>query len=398
MRRRAWSELAYVLVGMPLAVLGAAYVLICLLLGAALAVTALGVPLLAAAVPATRMLGRARLALAGALLGEHVPAPEPYRRGGGLFAGLRDGPGWRAVAYQVVALPLAVVSLAVATATWGWGLVALTAPIQRAFGVNVPGSLGPAGIAALCASGAVLLLLAPRAVRATVLLDRLLIRALLARDERASRIEALERTRAGAVEGAAATLRRIERDLHDGVQARLVALAMHLTIAAETLPADGRPMLLAARNDARDAIRELREVIQGIHPPILDNGLDAAVATLAARSPVPVTHRVALATRPTAAIETIAYFTLAELLTNVARHSRATEAAVEVTEPDAGALRLVVRDNGAGGAPPDGGATPNGGTGLRGIADRVAAVDGTLAVTSPPGGPTVVTVDLPRPR
>ncbi|WP_433058860.1 sensor histidine kinase [Dactylosporangium sp. CS-033363] len=385
MLRRSGSELLYVLAGAPLAVLGFAWVLLCLTAGAALAVTALGVPLLALAVPTARVFGRARLALIRVLLHEHFEAPESYRPSRTLVARLRDGVAWRAIAYQVVGLPLAAVSLAVATVTWGWGLVALTAPIQRALHVNVPGFLSWPEIAVLSVLGAVLLVLAPRAVRATLLLDRLLARALLARDDRDRRIAALRRTRAGAVESAAATLRRIERDLHDGVQARLVALTMHLTMATETLD---REQLLAARSDAQDAIRELREVIQGIHPPILDSGLDAAVQTLAARCPVPVEAAVELPERPSAALETIAYFTLAELLTNVAKHSGATRAEVTLTER-AGALRLVVHDDGRGGA------TPAGGTGLRGIADRAAAVDGTVDVVSPPGGPTVVTVDLP---
>ncbi|WP_433218165.1 sensor histidine kinase [Dactylosporangium sp. CS-047395] len=169
------------------------------------------------------------------------------------------------------------------------------------------------------------------------------------------------------------------------MQARLVALTMHLTMATETLD---RGQLLAARSDAQDAVRELREVIQGIHPPILDSGLDAAVQTLAARSPVPVEATVELPERPSAALETIAYFTLAELLTNVAKHSGSTRATVTLTGRD-GSLRLVVQDNGRGGA------SLVGGTGLRGIADRAATVDGTVDVVSPPGGPTVVTVDLP---
>jgi signal transduction histidine kinase len=385
MLRRAGSELLYVLAGAPLAILGFAWVLLCLTAGAALAVTALGVPLLALTVPTARVLGRARLALIRVLLHEHVEPPESYRPSPALFARLRDAVAWRAIAHQLVGLPLAVVSLAVATVTWGWGLVALTAPLQRALHVNVPGSLSWPEIAVISVLGAGLLVLAPRAVRATLLLDRLLARALLARDDRDRRIAALQRTRAGAVDSAAATLRRIERDLHDGVQARLIALTMHLTMATETLD---RGSLLAARADAQDAIRELREVIQGIHPPILDSGLEAAVQTLAARSPVPVESTVDLPRRPSAALETIAYFTLAELLTNVAKHSDATRARVTLTE-HAGALRLVVHDDGRGGA------VLTGGTGLRGIAERAATVDGTVDVVSPPGGPTVVTVDLP---
>ncbi len=445
LRWRAWMELAYVLVTAPLAVFGVAYVLVCFLLGAGLAVTALGVPVLALAVPGTRLLGRLRRGLVRTLLGDHVPPPAPFRPGPGVFAwlraGLRDGPGWRAIGFQAVSLPLSLVCLAAVAFTWAWGLIALTFPVQHALGVNQMTIAGPGGGTrqglviggvvfdtwpgqlVVSAAGVVLLLLAPWAVRAGLLLDRMLVRALLGPDDRSVRIEALQRTRAHAVEDAAATLRRIERDLHDGVQARLVALMMSLTVITETLGRDERAtrtMLGAARDNARDAVTDLREIIRGVHPPILDNGLDAAIATLAAHSSVPVDVRVRIVERPSAAIETIAYFCVAELLTNLARHSGATRASIEVTQPG-GRLRVAVTDNGHGGAGPVGsglrgpgssrlrepggsglrGPGSNnsppgpGGSGLRGLAERVATVDGTLDVASPPGGPTVIIINLP---
>src|SRR6266542_1176320 len=145
-----------------------------------------------------------------------------------------------------------------------------------------------------------------------------------------------------------------------------------------------------------DAVGDLREVIGGIHPPVLDNGLEAAIATLAARSPVPVDAHVEIVNRPSAAIETIVYFCVAELLTNVAKHSAATQARIEATQPE-GRLRLVVTDDGRGGAAGHGAVAGGGagGTGLPGLADRIATVDGALDIASPPGGPTVITVDLP---
>jgi signal transduction histidine kinase len=417
-RRRTWAELAYLLLSVLLAAVGFGYVVACFVLTVGLSVTALGIPVLAVVVPATRLLARLRLGLARVLLGEVVAAPPPFRPAGGVFArlrsGLRDGPGWRAVAFQVVSLPLAIAGLVVAAFSWAWGLVALTAPVQRALDVNqVTISTGggtvrrgvfvlgvavdtwPA-VALLSACGAVLLLVAPWAVRAVLVLDRLLVRALLGQDDRTARIAALQRSRTAAVEDAAAGLRRIERDLHDGVQARLVALTMNLTMLGETLGRDeqaSRSMLAAARDNARDAIRELREVIQGVHPPILDKGLDAAIATLASRSPVPVGCEVQIDRRPPAAIETIAYFCVAELLSNVVKHSGASEARIVVSQRRGG-LRLVVSDNGRGGAGGPGGTGP-GGTGLRGLAERIGTVDGTLDIVSPPGGPTVITVDLP---
>lgn len=416
--RRSGQELGYALLSLPLALLGAAYVLVGFALGAGLAVTALGVPLLAAVVPGARGIGRARRWLARALLGERITAPAPLRPGPGLFAwlraGLRDPVGWRAIGYVLLNLPIALLGLWVVMITWAWGLIALTYPVQHLLGVNQTAVRDAAGrprqgfvlgdlvltgpwLLLVSVGGAMLVLLAPWAVRTVLLLDRLLVRALLG-DDRAHRIRELRRTRSLAVEDAAATLRRIERDLHDGVQARLVALAMNLTMVAETLGADAsepaRAALATARHNARTAIAELRDVVRGIHPPALDNGLDDAIATLAAQGTVPVEVRTAITERPSPAIETIAYFCVAELLTNVARHSGASRATVEIIQYG-DRLRLRVEDDGRGGARPESTAGSGGGSGLRGLADRVATVDGTLHTSSPAGGPTVVTVDLP---
>ncbi|GAB3151555.1 sensor histidine kinase [Micromonospora sonneratiae] len=427
--RRAWAELAYVVAGFPLTCLGVAYVLTGAFLSAGLAITALGVPLLALLVPGARGLARVRLGMARTLLGENIASPAPFRPGPGFFTrirgGLRDTTGWRAVGYLLAALPVSLLSLWVVIVTWAWGLVALTYPIQHMLGVNQMTIVDADGVTrtgfilgslvldtwpellVVSAGGALLLLLAPWAVRAVVLLDRLLIRSLLGPDRSTQRIADLRRTRAHAVDDAAATLRRIERDLHDGVQARLVALGMNLTMVSETLGDDTsettRALLAAARDNAKSAITELRDVVRGIHPPVLDSGIDAAIATLAARSPIPVDLRTDITTRPTAAIETIAYFCVAELLTNIAKHSGASRATVDVTQPG-GRLHLRISDNGKGGATLSsaklgsaklGSASLDGGTGLRGLVDRVATVDGTLNLVSPPAGPTVVTIDLP---
>ncbi|GIF69898.1 histidine kinase [Asanoa ishikariensis] len=392
----------------PLTALGFGYVLAGFVVCAVLSITALGVPVLAAMVPGTRLIARTRLALARWLLGEVVLAPLAFRPAAGLFAwlrtGLRDGPGWRAVAFQLSALPLALVELTVVLFTWAWGVVGLTAPLQHALDLNqntVDGRRGLVvagvlidswvGVALLSAAGAALLVIAPWSLRVVLVVDRLLVRGLLSRDERAVRIAALRRSRAAAVEDAAATLRRIERDLHDGVQARLVALTMNLAMIGDLVgrgPGQTGDLLESARANARDAIKDLRDVIHDIHPPILDNGLEAAIATLTARSSVPVSCDIRIGDRPAAAIETIAYFCVAELLTNVVKHSRATRATVELSRRG-DRLRVVVSDNGSGGA------HEAGGSGLRGLADRVATVDGTLSLTSPPGGPTVVSVFLP---
>jgi signal transduction histidine kinase len=168
---------------------------------------------------------------------------------------------------------------------------------------------------------------------------------------------------------------------------------MNVGLAREKLaeggdPAEASRLLDAAHTTAKQAIVELRDLARGIHPPVLDAGLDAALATLAAHSAVPVTLRTAIRDRPEPAIETMAYFCAAELLTNVAKHSGARTAVVEA-HTAGGRLRLTVGDDGRGGA------YLGGGTGLAGLADRVATVDGSLSVESPAGGPTTVTVDVP---
>jgi signal transduction histidine kinase len=408
---RPLSELWYVLLAVPLTVLGVVYVVVSLAVGAALAVTAIGIPLISRAVPGTRGFGALRRRMVTSLLGQSVAAPAPYRPPPGMLArvsaGLRDSVGWRAIGYQLVALPLAGVGLYVVVVTWAWGLIALTYPIQLALGANT--SVLPDGHRGLVVHGFVvehwysallltlvgvaLLLLAPWAVRAFLLVDGALVRSLLGRQGAADRIRDLERSRAYAIEDASATVRRIERDLHDGVQARMVALAMNLTMLNETLGQDvspqSRDLLAGALGHAKDGIAELRHMVGGIHPPALDAGLETALGTLAARSPIPVDVRASLPDRPSDAIETIAYFSVAELLTNVAKHSGADRAKVELTEDD-GKLVLRVTDFGSGGATLEGA-----GTGLRGLTERVGTVDGRLAVESPVGGPTVITVELP---
>jgi signal transduction histidine kinase len=213
------------------------------------------------------------------------------------------------------------------------------------------------------------------------------------------RVRELEQSRARVVDDSAARLRRIERDLHDGAQAQMVAVAMKLGLAREKLggmvektgPADVERVLElvdAAHRGAKEAIIELRDLARGIHPPVLDDGLGTALTSLAAGSQVPVELAVDLPERPSAAIETIAYFCAAELLANVAKHSGARHATLEAVHVP-GLLRVRVSDDGTGGARLE----ERGG--LAGLAERAGAVDGRLQVSSPPGGPTVVTVELP---
>ncbi len=213
------------------------------------------------------------------------------------------------------------------------------------------------------------------------------------------RVRELEQSRAHLVEDSAARLRRIERDLHDGAQAQMVAVAMKLGLATEKLgrmiDGSAQPdlerildLVGAAHRGAKEAIAELRDLARGIHPPVLDHGLGTALTTLAARSDVPVELVLDLPERPSAAVETIAYFCAAELLANVAKHSGARHAILAAVGAP-GLLQVRVSDDGSGGARFEARG------GLAGLAERVRTVDGTLQISSPSGGPTVVTVEFP---
>jgi signal transduction histidine kinase len=227
--------------------------------------------------------------------------------------------------------------------------------------------------------------------------DERLARTLLGpgrRESLAQRVESLARSRADMVAAADAERRRIERDLHDGAQQRLVSLAMNLGMARERFEAEPEPVrqaLAAAHDEAVLALTELREFIRGLHPAVLnDRGLDAALSGLAARAPLPVRLRVDMPEPAAPGVEAVAYFIVSEAIANVVKHAQATRAEVTVTRAG-DLLRITVTDDGRGGATPAAGD----GTGLRGLAQRAAAVDGTLSIDSPPGGPTTITAELP---
>ena len=320
---------------------------------------------------------------------------------------IRDGVAWRTRGYFGLKLLLTALQL-VKVGIMAAGLFYLTYPIWWALAKPDPWLLGGGQIETLAGSfilvpfGAILLLAAPWLLHVNVRMELALIRGLLGpatprSDRLARRVHDLEQTRAHAVDDSAARLRTIERDLHDGAQAQLVAMAMKLGLAKEKLhDADANPADLAritqlvedAHRNAVEAIEELRTLARGIHPPVLDNGLADALTTLASRSAVPVELVTDIPDRPSAAIETIAYFSAAELLANVAKHSGARHATLEAVHVP-GLLRIRVTDDGHGGAflRPDGG--------LSGLAARIRTVDGHLRVDSPLGGPTVATVELP---
>jgi signal transduction histidine kinase len=398
--RRTWAEALYALAGLPLSVLGFVLTMLPLLLGTALSITFIGLPIAALGVLLARGLGNTCRALASSLMGLRVPKPAPPTPRRGLIpAVLLNAASWRAVVYVILKAPLGLFTFIAAGIFWIYGLfmvayVAFWYTLPKNQTLNMPfGDLRIdtwPEVLVQALVGVALLAAAPYVTHGVLFLDRALIRGLLGPTTLGQRVRDLEESRAHAVDDAAARLRRIERDLHDGTQARMVALAMHLGMAKDEL--DGEPDLAMTRklvemahHNAKEALVEVRDLARGIHPAALDKGLDPALATLASRSPIPVTLSVDLPARPPAAIEAIAYFCTAELLTNIAKHSRATAATVTVT-PD---LRIVVTDNGVGGAE----AVP--GSGLTGLAERVATVDGTLTISSPAGGPTRVVIEFP---
>jgi signal transduction histidine kinase len=417
--KRSWTELAFYLLSGGLAGLGLMFVGLTMAAGVALAITFFGVAVLALSLRSARGLGGWTRSLAGSMLAEHIDDPEPFVSKSGflgwLQSALRDRVGWRAVGYLAVKVPWTLLGFYVAFSLWWDAFVCMIFPvfgpgashppvfgIERGFFFQPGNNNGPPGFfhrigVLLC--GALFLLAAPWVMRGFVNVDRMLMRAMLGPDPMAARVRTLEQARSQTVEASAATLRRIERDLHDGTQAQLVALAMRLGMAKEKLgqPDEAdldqvRELIDEAHRGAKEAIAELRDIARGIHPPALDIGLEGALATLAARSAVPTGVSVDLQARPTPAIEAITYFCSAELLANVAQHAQASRAFISCAQQGTW-LRLVVRDDGCGGAQLS--TVGSWSSGLAGLTDRVHAVDGRLNLISPPGGPTVVTVDLP---
>ncbi|MFJ9242666.1 sensor histidine kinase [Streptomyces sp. NPDC101776] len=424
--RAALAAVLYGVIALPLALVGFFLTLVGVVFGGALSVTTLGLWLLTATVRGALALGAVQRGLARRLLGLEIEQPGGPGAGEGGGSGvlgwrrgvLLDRAGWRAVGCALLTPFTAVFAYAAVVIGYVYGALFTLHPLLKRWNYNTVHSStgGPAHPVSTehhvsleffgyqldswprwlipFTAGLLLLAVAPLLLRYALGPHRALVTVLLGPDAATRRIRTLEETRARAVDDAAATLRRIERDLHDGTQARLVALAMHLTVIRELVTAGAEPdrvltVVDTARGNATQAITDLRALVKGIHPPVLDEGLHAALTTLAADSALPVTLTTDIGSRPTPAVETIAYFCAAELLANATKHARATAAGVEVTARD-GLLRLRVTDDGQGGA------TIGAGSGLTGLLARVRTVDGTLTCDSPHGGPTVVTVELPR--
>ncbi|MEU8519827.1 sensor domain-containing protein [Streptomyces sp. NBC_01216] len=409
---RTWREFGYLVLGLPLSVVFFSLSVALVSAGAGLLVTFLGIPVLAGCLAMCRGFGAVERARARGLLGLDVAAPRPVRgRTGGALswmgAMLRSGASWRHLLYAVVHMPWAVFSFSLAVTLGGWGWAFLTYPLWQWVFPAYAGQDGlqlygdgshdlyldsPFELAVTSGVGLLVVMAWPWAVRSVAAVDRLMVAGLLGPSRMADRVTELEKDRGVVVDTAAADLRRIERDLHDGAQARLVSLAMDLGLAKEKLSEDPRAaarMVEEAHGEVKTALQELRDLARGIHPAVLtDRGLDAALSSIAARCTVPVAVEVDLPARPLPAIEGIAYFTASELLQNVSKHSGARRAWVDVWRAGS-RLMLQVRDDGRGGAET---AT---GRGLAGLTERLDAVDGVLAVDSPEGGPTTVTAELP---
>ncbi|MFK0048711.1 histidine kinase [Streptomyces sp. NPDC090741] len=313
-----------------------------------------------------------------------------------LLERLRSESTWRQYGYHLLVSPLAGVGGALIVLAWACGFAGATVygwswllPVEEAY----PGWTRAYDTATVL--GALLLLATPWLAAALARLDAFAAASLLGPNrakELERRVEDLAESRAGVLDAADLERRRIERDLHDGAQQRLVALAMNLGIARATLtdlPPEAKAVIDEAHREAKEAIEELNSLVRGLHPAVLeDRGLDAALSGIAARAPLPVELTVELAHRPGPTVEAVAYFVVSEALANVAKHAKASRCRVEARR-DADTLRITVTDDGVGGA------DPARGTGLVGLRKRVGSVDGTILINSPLGGPTVVTVELP---
>jgi signal transduction histidine kinase len=410
-----WKDLAYVSLGLVSGIFAGTWMFVGPFLSVMLIITLVGIPKLYLDLWITRWWCDGER-LRGALAGVPLAPSRRVWRGDTLLQRLRsaltDPMTWREFVWLILMFGIGLACFIAGVTAFAVGLGVLTLPLWAwsvPDGVDV-GVIHLHGVAQLLACAIVV---GPPAtiagtwiLRGSALAQAGLAQVLLSGDEQ-ERIAELQESRAGAVDAAAVELRRIERDLHDGAQARLVALAMEIGMAREQIerdPAGAAALLAGAHEDAKTALAELRDLARGIHPAILtDRGLDAAVSALAARCPVPCTVAIPLDRRLPAAVESAAYFTVAEALANVAKHSGAGRCEIAGTI-DSGWLVVEVRDDGRGGA------DEGGGTGIAGLRGRVEALDGRLRVadrgapdgdsarpTEPngPGHGTILHVELP---
>ncbi|TDD85650.1 sensor histidine kinase [Actinomadura rubrisoli] len=407
-----WRSALYLAVSLAFGLGWFVVLVVGLALSIATAIIWVGIPLLALLMIAWRFGAMLERGLVRAAFG--VAIPSPYRRlapGRNPLAKLKsmaaDPATWKDLLYLGLLFPVALVEFVVSAVVWGTTGTLLFMPVITAFDGGVEVSFGfisywagnPVTALPVSVGGLVFLVLAMYTTRVMAIGHASLARLLLGQSSSQAenrqlreRTAHLQASRARGVDAAEFERRRIERDLHDGAQQRLLAVAMDIGRARAKLdddPEGARALIEQAHSGTKEAISELRDLARGIYPAILtDRGLDPALSGLAGRAPVPVEVDVDLPERPPAAVESIAYFIVAESLANIAKYARATRASVRVVREDAWVVVEVI-DNGVGGAV----ARRNGG--LSGLADRAATIDGMLIVDSPPGGPTIIRADLP---
>ncbi|MEU6724447.1 sensor domain-containing protein [Nonomuraea wenchangensis] len=408
--RRVLLDTRYTFVGFPTAVIGFCLMITGFSAGVGTAVVWVGVPLLAGTLMMARGFADAERGWLSDVLDRppvrprYKPAPAGAGRFRRLVNPLTSGQSWLDLLHGVINFPIAIVSFVLTLVAWAVPLAALTYPIYGVVTSGIPGNVELPELLGLgdgylvnsafyLVLGLAFAMLTPVLVRGSALLRASLGRALLTGvAELQERISDLTEGRAAAVSAEANALRKLERDIHDGPQQRLVSLAMELSRAQRQLARDpeaASATIKSAISATRETLDELRALSRGIAPPILsDRGLAPALAALAGRATLPVDLDVQVVERYPAAIENALYFVCAESLTNVAKHSRATVCTIQLQRLG-DALMLTIGDDGVGGA------NVAKGHGLAGLADRLRAVDGELTVQSPDGGPTLIVAEVP---
>ncbi len=399
-----WFAFVHLLLNLPLGLVYFTLLVTSVSLGTGLLITLIGIPILIATGWMVRTMGNIERARMNGFLGTALR--DPYRHAApetGWIARLaaigKDPATWRDFLFLMLRLPVGIFTFTVSIATWAVAGGLLASPISYWFGVF---RLqfghwvfdGPLAVMLATFGGVLMTILAFGVTRGLARLEGVLAAALLdaSPDELRRRVADIAGSRTRSMSAADEERRRLERDLHDGAQQRIVSLAMTLGLAQQKLatnPEQGARLVAEAHEEAKRALQDLRDLARGLHPAVLtDHGLEAALPALAARCPIPTRVDVAVSPRPIPAVESAAYFVVAETLTNVARHSGANN--VQVTaRRDQDLLTIDVRDDGKGHAQ----VVPGGG--LAGLTDRVEALDGRLSVSSPQGGPTVVHVEIP---
>ncbi|MGW0805888.1 sensor histidine kinase [Nonomuraea sp. NPDC002799] len=408
--RRVLLDTRYTLVGFPTTIIGFVLMIAGFAAGVGTAVVWIGVPLLAGTVLVARGFADAERGWLSDVLSRppvrprYKPAPQGAGRFRRLVNPLASGQSWLDLLHGILNLPFAIIAFVLTVVFWAIPLAALTWPLYGIITSRIPGNvelpeLLGFGDGYLVTSvfyvclGLVFAVIMPFAVRGAALIRAGLGRALLTGvAELQERIDDLAQGRAAAVSAEANALRKLERDIHDGPQQRLVSLAMELSRAQRQLAKDpeaAQVTIKEAITATRETLDELRALSRGIAPPILsDRGLAPALAALAGRCTVPVDLDVQTVDRYQAAVENAIYFVCAETLTNVAKHSRAELCTIQLIRLG-DVLMLTIGDDGVGGA------HVAKGHGLAGLADRLRAVDGELAVQSPDGGPTLIVAEVP---